>query len=50
MARGATFVVDGSQKCLSTNALDLACTELAKGKGFASIMTIDKGAVVQGKK
>ena len=38
-------MVDGSQRCLSANALDVACVEQAKAMGFASILTIGQDTV-----
>ena len=38
------FVVDGSQRCQSANALDMACAEQAKAIGFANILTVGKDA------
>ena len=38
-------MVDGSQRHLSANALDMACTKQAQAIGFASILTIGEDAM-----
>ena len=43
-------MVKGSQRQLSANTLDAACTEQTRPIGFAGILTIGAGAVPKGKK